>query len=323
MVEKNSLGNLETKNNDSDSNELNNDKTLASGSVIKRRVAMIVPSAFILMGEYKKQDGWNPNYVEYNNLKIIRVNMIGVVVDKNEGMGYPYIVIDDGFATIQVRNFENWSMFGDVDVGDLVLIIGKPREFNGNKYILCEIIKKMENQKWLEYRTKLFEREYKEELSRFDKEEYIANKNNEEEAGSKPSDFSEDEIDGSVSSEKMEKKENQPEEISISEESFDEQGKEEAGDEINGEKESENLEEIKEDSKTQELDETDKSKEKENKRPPSEIVFKAIRELDDGEGASIEEIVKIVDVEHVESVIEKLIKEGEIFRSSPGKVKIL
>jgi RPA family protein len=325
-----------------------------TGAVIKRRVAQIVPSALIYLGEYKKQDGWNPNFVEVDGLKIMRVNMIGVVVDKDEGIGYPSITLDDGFATIQVRNFDNTSMFGEIDVGDAVLVIGKPREFSGDKYVLCEIVRKIKNPKWMEYRKKLFNQRFGKLLENFSKEDFmVGNKSGKETDSSVgraelEQDRSDEVVSESSSSTGMARnqkrglglKENKPEEINISEEDVEE--KSEKKDKEEDEKDNEDITDNKEDKglvdeeedkeienkRKENIINADKSnkkdgKDKQNNKPSTEIVFEIIKELDDGDGASVEEIVERADIEDAESVVEKLIREGEIFKSSPGKVKIL
>ena len=69
--------------------------------------------------------------------------MIGVIVQKSELNNYKTLTIDDGTGKISARAFENNVLLDKTDVGDVVLIIGRPREFSSEKYILIEIIKKI------------------------------------------------------------------------------------------------------------------------------------------------------------------------------------
>ncbi len=48
-----------------------------------------------------------------------------------------------------------------------------------------------------------------------------------------------------------------------------------------------------------------------------------IKELDQGEGALIEEVKEKAKVEKVEELLEKMLEKGEIFQNLPGKVKVL
>ena len=50
----------------------------------QRQVAIICCVKDILEGEYKREEGWLPNYVlTKSNYKVSRANMIGVVVEVN------------------------------------------------------------------------------------------------------------------------------------------------------------------------------------------------------------------------------------------------
>lgn len=90
--------------------------------------------------------------ISLDNTNISRVNIIATVVFKSEHGNVPSIIIDDGTGKILLRNFENTGIFSKVDVGDFVLAIGKAREFNGEKYILAEILRKIYNAEWVNVR---------------------------------------------------------------------------------------------------------------------------------------------------------------------------
>ncbi|MFC1704776.1 hypothetical protein ACFLZ6_00430 [Nanoarchaeota archaeon] len=118
----------------------------------KRQVAYKVRVKELLDGEYVKEDGWMPNFIRLiDGTKVSRANIIGVVVLKTEEQNYKSVLIDDGSGKIPVRSFEKYELFDSVNIGDVVLIIGRPREF-GEKYIVPEIIKKVEDSGWIEVR---------------------------------------------------------------------------------------------------------------------------------------------------------------------------
>jgi RPA family protein len=116
---------------------------------IKRQIAYKVRIKDILDSKYIKEDGWQPNYIEVNGNKISRVNLIGVVVLKVDENN---VVLDDGSGKIPLRVFENNDFFKKVDIGDVILMIGRPREFGSEKYIIVEILKKIENPVWIDVR---------------------------------------------------------------------------------------------------------------------------------------------------------------------------
>ncbi len=121
----------------------------------KRQIAYKVNASIINSSKYVRKDGWDPNYIVVNGKEVSRVNMIGVVIDvpSEKSIDNRNIVIDDGTGQVMLRWFED-GLFGKYNVGDVVLIIGRPREFNDEVYVMPEIIKRLDNKKWLEVRKK-------------------------------------------------------------------------------------------------------------------------------------------------------------------------
>lgn len=118
----------------------------------KRQVAYKVRIKDILDGEYVKEEGWMPNYIRtLDGTKVSRVNIVGTIVLKTDEYNRKGIIIDDASGKLPVRSFEERGIFDGVEIGDVVLIIGRPREF-GEKYIDPEIIKKIKDPAWIEVR---------------------------------------------------------------------------------------------------------------------------------------------------------------------------
>lgn len=117
----------------------------------KRQIAHKVRIFDILNGALVRDD-LSAGYIKLNDVNISRVNIIATIVYKPEEHNYTSAVIDDGTGRIQLRTFENKSIFLNVDVGDVILMIGKIREFNNEKYILPEILKKINNVEWMNVR---------------------------------------------------------------------------------------------------------------------------------------------------------------------------
>ena len=110
----------------------------------KRQIAYKIRIKDILSSKYIKTEGFDPNYLEVNSQQISRMNIVGVVVQKSELNNYKTLAIDDGTGKISARVFESNPSVGQIDVGDIVIVIGRPREFSSEKYILIEIIKKID-----------------------------------------------------------------------------------------------------------------------------------------------------------------------------------
>ncbi len=124
-------------------------------NIQKRQVAYKLRIKDIFRGNFVKGEGWNPSYIVSDNKKeISRVNIIGTVVDKpsNDNINYQNIVIDDGSSNISARVFDNKQIFEGIEIGDCILMIGRPREFGNERYLVLEIIKKIENKEWVELR---------------------------------------------------------------------------------------------------------------------------------------------------------------------------
>jgi len=67
----------------------------------------------------------------------------------------------------------------------------------------------------------------------------------------------------------------------------------------------------------------EKEEEKEISLAPYENILDLIKKLDQGQGADVDQIIKQSTLSDCEKLIEELLKEGDIFEISPGKVKIL
>jgi len=120
---------------------------------VERQTAKIVSLKEITTGKYVKQEGWDPNYIHtIKDDKVSRANTLGVVVTIPDSR--QSVFIDDGTAKIEIRSFENKPFFADITIGDIILVIGRPREYNNEIYINAEIVRKITNKGWLEYRKK-------------------------------------------------------------------------------------------------------------------------------------------------------------------------
>lgn len=112
----------------------------------------------IVEGKFYSGDRENlrPSFVltKYGE-KISRVNIFGTITDKfvSESGNYLNLTINDFSGAIRVKYFGNISEITEnLDVGDNVIIIGKPRLWNGEIYINLEIIRKVDDPNFENYR---------------------------------------------------------------------------------------------------------------------------------------------------------------------------
>ena len=73
---------------------------------------------------------------------IVRVNIIGNIIDSFFSGGYGSIVVDDGSAQIRLKVWgEDLPILEEKNIGDFVLVIGRIAEFNNERYIRPEIVR--------------------------------------------------------------------------------------------------------------------------------------------------------------------------------------
>jgi RPA family protein len=117
----------------------------------KRNVAYKLKIGDILLGK-PVMNGEKFSFLELGDKKIVRVNIIGNIVDKYESEGerkYIFFKFDDGSGQISLKVFgDDMTKFKDVTQGLTVLVIGVLRHWNNETYIQPEIIKE-QNTKYL------------------------------------------------------------------------------------------------------------------------------------------------------------------------------
>ena len=110
-------------------------------TTVKIRISDLVNSKFI------KKEGLEPSYVLTElGQKISRANLVGTIVDKfmSEDGNYSSITVDDDSDSIRVKAFkEDSNIFSNLEIGDLITVIGKVREYAGENYVIPEIVKKI------------------------------------------------------------------------------------------------------------------------------------------------------------------------------------
>ena len=118
---------------------------------LKRLVAYKVRISDIVNNSLSSDEFFS-GYIRLNGINISRINVIATVVHKSQSTNYANVVIDDGTGKILLRSFENKDIFSKVEIGDAILTIGRIREFNNEKYIVPEILNKINNFEWINLR---------------------------------------------------------------------------------------------------------------------------------------------------------------------------
>lgn len=118
----------------------------------KRNVAYKARISDILNGSFIKDDV-SAGYVRLGNLNVFRVNLIANFVYKSEQPNSANALIDDGTGRISLRAFENKNIFSKAEIGDFVMVIGRVREFGSERYIIPEIVKRLDDAAWANVRN--------------------------------------------------------------------------------------------------------------------------------------------------------------------------
>jgi len=121
----------------------------------KRQIAYKIRIKELINGKYIKEEGWQPNYIITNDgRQINRINLIATVVAKplEQDINYQSMILDDGTGRISARVFEQNNIFDNIEIGDVILVIGRPREYGSEKYILPETIKRIQDKSWIKVR---------------------------------------------------------------------------------------------------------------------------------------------------------------------------
>ena len=142
----------------------------------KRNIAYKLRIGDILIGK-PIMNGERFGFLELGNKKIVRINIIGNIVDKYENEGdtkYSFLTLDDGSGQIKLKSFgDDVEKFKNIAQGQTVIVIGNLRNWNNETYISSEIIKE-QNQKYLFVRKIEIEKQRTQNTEQLPKEQIVA-----------------------------------------------------------------------------------------------------------------------------------------------------
>ena len=90
--------------------------------------------------------------IKMNDLEVSRVNIIATIVQKyeSEENNYCSLIIDDSSDTIRVKAWgEDIKLISKFNVGDIIKIVGKPKEYNNEIYLTPELVKLIDDPNWI------------------------------------------------------------------------------------------------------------------------------------------------------------------------------
>jgi len=107
----------------------------------------------LVRGQYvRSPEGTEPSYLLTPwGQHIPRARVLGTVVDKfvRDDQGYATLRLDDGSETISLRTWrEGVPELAGFKMGDLIDVVGRVREFEGEVYIVPDFIFRVEDPNW-------------------------------------------------------------------------------------------------------------------------------------------------------------------------------
>jgi RPA family protein len=126
--------------------------------VRRRGTAYKVTVKALLQADYIQREPPHPNYLRIYNEEVTRVNIVGIVVQTTSHE----VVIDDGTARITAKLFNDNLTTKNVDPGQPVLLIGRPRVHKDTLYLGAEILNALNTKDWVAFRKKEIKQLYTE-----------------------------------------------------------------------------------------------------------------------------------------------------------------
>lgn len=115
---------------------------------VERQTARKVRISDLTGGQWVKNEGMVPSYVvTAGGQKVGRARLMGTIVSRflAEDGNFASITLDDGTDTLRAKTFKTTKPLDSLEVGQLVDLVGKVREWNDEIYIIPEIVKKVDN----------------------------------------------------------------------------------------------------------------------------------------------------------------------------------
>ncbi len=127
----------------------------------KRQTAKLVDFNDLNSGKYFQREGFEPNFLlTPEGRKISRARTVATVVDRftNDDETYGSLTLDDGNDTLQVKFFNELELMEDFETGDVLEVVGKAREYQGQIYLDGEILTRVRPEKELLHQLRLEKR---------------------------------------------------------------------------------------------------------------------------------------------------------------------
>jgi RPA family protein len=109
----------------------------------KRQVAKLTNTRELNTGKYFQREGFEPNFLlTPEGKRLSRARLVATVVDRfiNDDETYGSLTLDDGEDTVQIKFFNELELMDGFETGDIIEVVGKVREYQGQVYVDGEIL---------------------------------------------------------------------------------------------------------------------------------------------------------------------------------------
>jgi len=122
---------------------------------LERQPAIKITITALLGGTYIEHAN-APNCLVVGDKEVFRANIIGVITSKEQAANSPspMLRIDDGTGRVILRAFDTNGLLDAAEIGSMINVIGRPRAFSGEVFIVPEILRKIEDPRWIEVRKR-------------------------------------------------------------------------------------------------------------------------------------------------------------------------
>lgn len=114
-----------------------------------RQVAYKLWICDLISSQIKKDEGeFSSQFIDFKGMKVSRVNIIANVVEKfiNDDKSFGSITLDDGSGVVRLKTWkEDTNKIERFNIGDIVNVVGRPRVYNEEGYIVPEILRKIDD----------------------------------------------------------------------------------------------------------------------------------------------------------------------------------
>ncbi|MHA1587489.1 MAG: hypothetical protein ACTSV9_01815 [Candidatus Thorarchaeota archaeon] len=116
--------------------------------MLERMTAVRASVADIIRGTYSEEDGHH--VVSPQGVELRRVVLVGFIINQYVSQGsFASITIDDGTETIRAKAWGETQSLEQVETNTLAMIVGKIREYEGEVYIVPEIVRSLDDANYI------------------------------------------------------------------------------------------------------------------------------------------------------------------------------